>query len=325
MGPDDLARSRFAISPMWEVVHAMRSFAGIERKASMAASWLERGRDRFDRLCATSDVAAVLALESPGWGPDFLSPVPTGVATTIDDLLDAVRATPLAQARSEIDAAIRKQPITDARVRAVLADASVVNLLADVLAAAWHELVEPDWPQLRAILERDVVHRAGRLVSDGWAAALTDLHPRVGYGTGSIELSGFRGEPDVDLAGRGLLFVPSIFSWGSLALTLEPPWPPTIIYPARGVAALWTPGASTAPDALGQLLGTTRATVLNALDEPASTTHLVAALGFPLGSVGDHLAALRSAGLVTGSRAGRSVLYRRTPVGDALVGAAEGA
>jgi predicted MarR family transcription regulator len=38
----------------------------------------------------------------------------------------------------------------------------------------------------------------------------------------------------------------------------------------------------------------------------------------PVGSVGDHLKVLHEAGLLTRARAGRSVLYQRTPVGDAL-------
>ena len=104
---------------------------------------------------------------------------------------------------------------------------------------------------------------------------------------------------------------------------LDPPWPPALIYPARGVAALWeTAGPGRDPargGALGRLLGTSRAAILRALEEPASTTQLVAILGQSLGGLGDHLAVLREAGLIARARSGRSVLYRRTPVGDALV------
>jgi hypothetical protein len=34
------------------------------------------------------------ALNPPGWGADFLAPVPASVHTTIGDLLDQVRSTP---------------------------------------------------------------------------------------------------------------------------------------------------------------------------------------------------------------------------------------
>ena len=89
------------------------------------------------------------------------------------------------------------------------------------------------------------------------------------------------------------------------------------MYVARGSAALWDPQPTT-PPALARLLGQTRADLLLRLDTPASTTQLCTLTGHTLGAVGDHLRVLRESGLVTRSRAGRSVVYRRTAVGDAL-------
>ncbi len=86
--------------------------------------------------------------------------------------------------------------------------------------------------------------------------------------------------------------------------------------PGTRPARLASPG-----QALHRLLGGSRAAILLALEDPASTTQLAATLGQSLGGVGDHLTVLREAGLVTRARSGRSVLYRRTPVGDALAAA----
>jgi DNA-binding transcriptional ArsR family regulator len=88
------------------------------------------------------------------------------------------------------------------------------------------------------------------------------------------------------------------------------------------VSALWERPRQVSPGtALDRLLGTSRAAILLALQDPASTTQLAATLGQSLGGIGDHLAVLREAGLIARARSGRSVLYRRTPVGDALAAA----
>lgn len=89
------------------------------------------------------------------------------------------------------------------------------------------------------------------------------------------------------------------------------------LYPARGIATLWE-DATPAPDALARLLGATRAAVLVNLSAPRSTTELAERLSLSPATTSHHLGALRDAGLVTGRREGRAVLYVRTPLGDAL-------
>jgi Family of unknown function (DUF5937)/Helix-turn-helix domain len=324
VGSEDLTKSRFALSPLSELTHVLRLLAGQWRRPgdSVLRPWLARARDRYQKLAREADISVILALHPPGRGAYFLAPVPAGVSTTIGDLLDQVRSTPADQVRRDVTEALRRQPSLDPRIRRVLTSDRVADYAADVLAAAWQALLEPEWNTLRAILERDVVYRAGQLTSRGWAAALGDLHPELSWEHGRIVVTGFPGDEDAALGGRGLLFVPSVFIWPRLALGLDPPWPPSLIYPARGVAALWMRPGRTAPrTALDRLLGPSRAAILIALEEPASTTQLVATLGQSLGAIGDHLAVLREAGLISGARSGRSVLYRRTPVGDALAAA----
>jgi DNA-binding MarR family transcriptional regulator len=58
-----------------------------------------------------------------------------------------------------------------------------------------------------------------------------------------------------------------------------------------------------------------------ALAEPRSTTTLARYLAITPGAVSQHLLALHNAGMVTRSRTGRSVLYRRTRSGDMLAAA----
>jgi DNA-binding transcriptional ArsR family regulator len=320
----DITASRFAISPLWELSQALRLLNGRpdSRDTTLLRPWLARTRDRYRRLAGEADLAVLDALQPTHWGADFIAPTPTRVSATIEELLAEVRATPLDVAHREIAEALRREP-ADPRVERILTGDNVTDYIADTLAVAWQALLEPEWPTLRAILERDVVYRAGQLTSRGWAAALDDLHPQLSWQQDHIELT-TRQEGDGDLNGRGFLFVPSVFIWPSVAVGIDPPWPPTLCYPARGVAALWEHSGqhktgTSETRALSRLLGPSRASVLQALEEPASTTQLAMILGQSLGGLGGHLAVLRDAGLVTRARSGRTVLYSRTPVGDALI------
>ena len=317
---DDLLRSRFAVSPLFELDTLLRKLSG-QSPHRLPVVWSARLAPVYRRLRVTTDVDVVLALQSRTYGPGFIAPPPRSLAQSIEDDLATVRATALPDARREIAWSVGQRPVNDERILAILRSEEVVERTARALETAWHELLAADWLQLRALCERDVVHRAGQLSRSGWAAALDGLHPRVRWRNGAIELLRFAEHRTVSLNGQGLLLVPSVFVWPQVAAHIDRPWPATLIYPARGIAALWETRATAAPGALGALVGRTRAVLLAALDQPASTTQLARSLGLATGAVGDHLATLHDAGLLTKARSGRSVLYRRTPLGDALIAA----
>jgi DNA-binding transcriptional ArsR family regulator len=115
--------------------------------------------------------------------------------------------------------------------------------------------------------------------------------------------------------------MPSAYVWPLVVAIVDPPWQPTLIYPARGIAELWRDSA-TPSRALARLLGDTRALVLAALDAPCSTTMLAVRLGRSVSGVSGHLLALRDAGVVSATRHGHEMRYARTRLGTALLRAA---
>jgi DNA-binding transcriptional ArsR family regulator len=319
----DLLRSRFALSPLFEVASLLGVLGGARASASHARPpWVSRLQPAFARVRRHPDLDGLLALLSQHHGPTFTVPPPRSLAQSIEDDLAAVRATPISLVRAEIAEALRQKPVTDRRILTMLHDRHVRDRIAEVMQLAWQELVAPDWPLLRAVCERDVIYRAGELSHRGWAAALQTLHPQVRWRAGGIEIRRFSAERPIHLDGAGLLFIPAVYVYPRVAVHAEDPWPKAIVYPARGIAALWEP-APAEPGVLSELLGRSRARLLLALAEPASTTQLARTSELSVGSVGDHLRLLNRAGLLSTARSGRSVLYRRTPLGDLLAGVAD--
>lgn len=317
---EDLLRSRFALSPAFELTNLL--WALERRTQRLPGTWAARLLPTFERLRRETDLDAAIALYTPHFGADFVAMPPKGLTQSWADDLAVIRATPQEQAHTEIAQVLAAGPIRSARVREVLRAPDVVERIAAALDQAWHELLAPDWPQLRAICERDVVHRVGVIGQHGWEAAIHELHSSVRWHAGGIEVRSVKVGNTVKLGGEGLLLIPSVFAWPNVSAHLQAPWPKTLIYPARSTAALWE-APHTAPNALGALLGHSRARLLIALHTPASTSQLARALGMTTGAVGDHLAVLRNAGLLSRARSGRSVLYRRTSLADVLVSSAE--
>jgi DNA-binding transcriptional ArsR family regulator len=310
---EDLARTRFAISPMWELVRSVLALRDPSH-AALHLPWLRSLSGRLHGLA----LERIAALNPPrGYTPDFLVPLPSGPLGDIADDLAALRATPIAHIRADM-ALFASQHKQGSEIAApyLAHPRREVRRLADVLEAYWGRAIEPVWPRIRAILEADIAYRARRFTTGGPGALFADLNPAVSWRQPHLDVQIPTHEATFDLEGRGLLLVPSAFGTRPV-VSDRAPWLPGVIYPARGIATLWQ-RAPAAPGGLARLIGDSRATMLIDLAAPRSTTELAQRLSLSPATTSHHLAALREAGLVTGRRDGRSVLYARTPLGDAL-------
>ena len=312
---EDLGRTRFAVSPIWELVRSLLALRD-PSTAALHVPWLRSLSGRLDGLALEPAVALV---PPRGYQPDFLTPPPAGPVGDIASDLDALRRTPAKQIRADMELFRAEHP------RASVAEAWIahprreLNRLAATLEAYWERALAPVWSRVRDLLDADIAHRARRLAAGGPAALFGELNPGVTYADGRLDVESVH-EAEIDLGGRGLLLMPSAFRWANAGTIDRLPWQPTLIYPARGVATLWDDGAR-APEGLSRLLGATRAAVLADVAAPRSTSELARRLSISPAAASHHLHALRAAGLVSSRRAQRWVLYVRTPLGDALVDA----
>jgi DNA-binding transcriptional ArsR family regulator len=318
-GPEDLLRCRFALSPLWETTNAVRTLTEPQRHG-YHLPWLRQVHPKLPRL----ELAPLVAVQPRhGYTPDFLAPPPQSPLVTIDQELERVRSTLADEVALELGRSLtEREGPPPAALRTLLADpAAAAELLADLLERCWQLLLAPWWERIRDLLDGDIAFRARRLADGGLERLFADLDPSIRFHSDTLEVGG-RGEGHRDLAGEGLILMPSVFVWPGVVLVLDLPWQPTLIYPARGIAGLWQPPATQPPAALGRLLGRTRAKLLLALAEPASTTILARRFGQSPSGVSEHLSALRDAGLLTSHRVGHQVVYECTPLGIAVAGAA---
>ncbi|MEU5870946.1 helix-turn-helix domain-containing protein [Glycomyces sp. NPDC047369] len=315
MGVADLANLRFALSPLWEVTASIRVLKApaehrLHRRWAAAAAARLRGLDLrllFDLVPVPTDGL-----------PAFLAPPP---AMSTPDL-----ATELAAMRrlepERFASGLAMVPATPA----VAAFGKDLEAGAERLAAQveryWEAALAPWWPRIRTLCERDLLHRS-RLLAEGGARRLfADLAPPVSWGADGVLRIESPFAVSQDLDGRGLLLVPTVFGGERIFSLAAAPWQPTMRYPPRGLGLLWEAAAPRGPDALAGVLGPTRAALLAALAEPASTTDLADRCGLSAGGVSQQLGLLHAAGLVTRHRVGRRVLYARTLAAESLLNAA---
>lgn len=309
--PEDVARIRFAFSPLWELVLSLVVLRA-PAQHSLHLPWVRSVRPRLTGL----DLSELFALTPVrGIVADFLSPPPTSPLPDFAAELELIRDTPKKRILADITDVPGIPKTIAARIRED--PRAAVNRVANSLQAYWDLALAEFWPRIQALLEADVMWRSRRLAIGGAHALFEDLHETVTWQGDRLSATDpwqYRGS----LSGEGLLLVPSAMAWPSVRKMVEP-YQPVIAYPVRGIATLWETGDPPSSEALRALLGRTRAQLLTALAEPSSTTVLAGRLAITPGAVSQHLSVLRASGLVSRTRVGGSVLYGRTTRGDTLV------
>ncbi|MEU7861020.1 winged helix-turn-helix domain-containing protein [Nonomuraea sp. NPDC049141] len=199
----------------------------------------------------------------------------------------------------------------DAKTRA-----RVTALVFEFCGAA----VVPYWGRVQSSLEAERAIRGRIGITTGVEGLLRTLHPNMEWNPPVLEIRDDE-ERDVHLRGRGLLLSPSLFlrSRSCVVVGAGNDKPPALAYSMRfDVADIF--GTEPPPEqALGALVGHTRAAALQALAESCTTGELAQRLGISLAGASKHATVLRRAGLANASRSRNTVLHTLTPLGVALL------
>jgi DNA-binding transcriptional ArsR family regulator len=313
-GRDDLLRTRFAISPLLEMV-AATYVARLPKDYPEHRGWAEAALQGITGV-ELDLLFAVNPLGRTDW-PSFHAPPPVTPHPRIEDELTRVASTDVEVVRTDVERAYPEGVPPAAQPFVDHPEDALAGLVVQ-MRRFWDATLQPWWSRISAFLEGEIAARARRLVSTGGDTAFADLDPTITWDGRDLTISPVILAPrTVHLDGRGLLLIPSVLASGAWP-RVEAPWAPALTYQPPGVADVWL-GNAGATRALDQLIGRRRTMLLESLDRPASTRTLALRTGWSPGSVSTHLTVLRRTGLVVRRRDGREVYYSRTATGDGLV------
>jgi len=315
---EDLAHVRFAFSPLWECVAAFRAWVDPSRHA-LLLPWMTRVRQRLSG--ADWEPLATLASVSRGTIPDFLSPPPSTPLPRFSEEIAGLRRTPAHVVRAEMEIAFPRGVPRGLRSAVDDPKAFLLRVTA-LLEEFWDRALAPDWPLLRSKLEAEVLFRSRALALGGADALFKGIHRDIRYERGSLTV---RTDSywDGKKRKRGILLVPSIFSWPDVFLTVRPPWRPTIAYTSRGVAQVWSDDEHRTSSGAYQLLGRTCAKIIAKLKSPQTTIETATAVRLSTAAASEQITRLWRAGILERTRIGRRVFYALNPKGRTLLAALE--
>ena len=333
---DALARSRFAISPAQEVTGTLKARRSGHPHAHVRARLAAAGR------CAPRHRVLLEGLVEPRhpYVPDFLTPVLPTATADIADVVETIARTPPEIVSYHLDISFRGRrvwPEVEASIgtpeayeawrremppavqrAAAGGPGAFARACADAIGAWFRAAVAPEWSRTLDVLHADVAYRAEQQAALGARGLFADLCPGVHWHDGEVRIDGPFDVP-VDWASDGIVLIPSTVQPARVSVAAERPDPPQLVYPARGIAALW-PSPAVASDAtpVAELLGATRAAILAQIVAPRCTQDLAHQLDLAPATVSFHLGVLYRSGLARRWRSGSRVWYEASELGMRL-------
>lgn len=315
----DLARTRIADGPdpLWEIILSVQQLA--ERRPDPALrAWLSRDGPRG----RSSALRAVLPLmPARGYFPDFLTPA-ASLAGGLGEGIDAVLSTPRRRLRTEIGQMVTRTSLPPSIRRLADGEPAVLRQFGRALRHYHATVLQPAWRQIRGRVQQDRQRRLQAQCAAGTEAMLQTFGHELSWQP-PVLVADYPVDRDLHLDGRGLVLVPSYFCRRTPVTLADTGLPPVLVYPARAHRPDRVP---TAPgNELAQLLGHTRAAILQTLVDQCTTTELARRAGVSASSASEHAAVLRCAGLITSTPHRNRVHHSLTTLGTALLtGAARG-
>lgn len=216
LGVEDLAITRFGISPLTETVCSVVAVSDPSWH-TLHLPWLRGVRtelDPVDMSLLLSLVGATRGLDRFRSGPsraipDFLTPRPIRFAPRFEDELAVVRATPPEIVRRDLIAAHAPDPVPEALAAATRPGRRPVTALrdriCDELAHYYDVAIAPSWPEMRLVLEADTTYRARRLATGGARSLFADMHPNLRWREGVLYIDEMISDHTVRAAVRSAL------------------------------------------------------------------------------------------------------------------------
>ncbi|MGW1505598.1 ArsR/SmtB family transcription factor [Streptomyces mirabilis] len=303
---EDLLQVTFADAPA-PMVELTLAIAALQRPDPLFTLWRRRTLHTLPR-----SVGPLLELvPATAKGPLFLDPPSLG----FDDGLDQVLSAPTPFVRTELRRvhSAGRRPIPWTRLLADR-DRESWQILEHAVRAAHACVLDGSWDRIRAGFDAERAWRIHILAAQGIRAMLVGLAPGARWHGATLEFDS-TDDVEVTLNGHGVTLLPSVF-WTGRPLVGRYAQGMFLVYPATTPLPLLDDPTA---NALATLLGRTRATILEQLTRPRTTTDLAHQLDLAKSSVSEHTKALRDAHLTTAHRDGKTVWHTCTPLGLGLL------